>query len=329
MPSCTAALELAALLLDLEAGDEVIVPDFTFVSSANAFVLRGAIPVLVDVDPRTLCVDPVAVERALTPKTRAICVVHYAGASADMEAIHRIAKSHNIFVIEDAAQGISARTKGGKALGTVGVFGALSFHHTKNVGCGEGGAILINEERYFERAEIIREKGTNRKHFFRGMIDKYTWVDIGSSYILSELQAAFLLAQLETAQATNEKRRSLWQTYLAAFDASGLREERLDWPESPLHGKHNAHAWWIVMSDAQLRSELMAYLKHSGVETAFHYQSLAKSPGGQKFCRVSGELTVSQRASDGLLRLPIHCGMTEDDVTYVVEKVQQFFKGRP
>lgn len=314
--SCTSALEMAAILLDLEPGDEVIMPSFTFVSTANAFVLRGAVPVFVEVRPDTLNIDETLIEAAITPKTRAICVVHYAGVGCEMDAIMAIADRHGLVVIEDAAQGIMSRYKG-KPLGSIGALAALSFHETKNVISGEGGALLINEDRFIERAEIIREKGTNRSRFFRGEVDKYTWVDVGSSYLPGDIVAAFLAAQLEQAEAITARRMAIWQRYCdwaAPFEASG--EVRR--PIVPTECVHNAHMFYLLLRDVETRTRFIGALKDAGIGAVFHYVPLHSSPAGQKFCRVPGPMAITDDVSDRLVRMPLWVGL-EDQQQFVLD----------
>lgn len=301
--SCTAALEMAALLLDLEPGDEVIMPSFTFVSTANAFVLRGAVPVFVDIRPDTLNLDENLVEAAITPRTRAICVVHYAGVGCEMDAIMAIAARHGLAVVEDAAQGILSTYKE-RPLGSIGHLATLSFHETKNVISGEGGALLVNDARYVVRAEVIREKGTNRSQFFRGQVDKYTWVDIGSSYLPSEILAAFLAAQLEQADTITERRLAIWNAYHAAFadlEAAG----RVRRPVIPAHCTHNAHMYYLLLPDLPARTAFIEHLKQAGVGAVFHYIPLHSSPAGRKFGRAATTMSVTDDTSDRLVRLPL------------------------
>jgi dTDP-4-amino-4,6-dideoxygalactose transaminase len=307
--SCTAALEMAAMLLDLAPGDEVIMPSFTFVSTANAFVLRGAKPVFVDIRPDTLNVDEILIERAITPRTKAICVVHYAGVSCNMHAILAIAKRYGLPVIEDAAQGILS-TYDGRALGSMGDLAALSFHETKNVISGEGGALLINNPALIERAEIIREKGTNRSKFFRGQVDKYTWVDIGSSYLPSELIAAFLAAQLEQAEDITRRRLAIWDRYQAwaeSLEQQGLVRR----PIVPSDCTHNAHMYYLLLSDLHARTSFIEAMKEAGIGTVFHYIPLHSSPAGIRYGRSGSELSVTDAMSNRLVRLPLWIGIEE------------------
>lgn len=305
--SCTAALEMAAILADIQPGDEVIMPSYTFVSTANAFVLRGGVPVFVDIRSDTLNIDESKIEAAITPKTKAIVPVHYAGVSCDMDVIMDIANRHNLIVIEDAAQGIMSTYKG-KSLGAIGHMGCYSFHETKNIISGEGGALLINDERFLERAEIIREKGTNRSSFFRGQVDKYTWVDIGSSYLPGEIIAAFLWAQMEEAEGITQERLEIWKKYhdaLASLDVSG----ELRRPIIPVDCKHNAHMYYILLESLEKRTQLILELKKHYIDTVFHYVPLHNSPMGQKFGRVHSDMTNTVQLSNRLLRLPVWAGL--------------------
>lgn len=307
--SCTAALEMAAILADIQPGDEVIMPSYTFVSTANAFVLRGGVPVFVDIRPDTLNIDEMLIEAAITSRTKAIVPVHYAGVACEMDTIMTIAQRHNLLVIEDAAQGIMSTYKG-KLLGSIGHLGAYSFHETKNIISGEGGALLINDERFAERAEIIREKGTNRGQFFRGQVDKYTWVDIGSSYLPGEVIAAFLWAQMEEGQSITQKRMDIWQQYheaLAPLENAG----KLRRPIIPKDCQHNAHMYYILLESLEKRTELIAQLKRQGVNPVFHYVPLHSSPMGKKYGRTKGDLRHTSNLADRLLRLPLWVGMGE------------------
>lgn len=314
--SCTAALEMAALLLDLEPGDEIIMPSFTFVSTANAFVLRGAIPVFVDIRGDTLNIDENLIESAITPKTKAICVVHYAGVACEMDTVMDIARRHGLYVIEDAAQGIFSTYKG-KALGAIGDIGCLSFHETKNIISGEGGALLLRDGSFAERSEIIREKGTNRSKFFRGQIDKYTWVDMGSSYLPSELIAAFLAAQIEEGEQITQRRIALWDRYHAWAEPHELAG-RLRRPTVPTHCEHNAHMYYILLPDLEARTAVIEQLKERGVNTVFHYIPLHSSPGGIRFGRTHGrELPVTDSVSDRIVRMPLWVGL-EDRIDEVL-----------
>ena len=319
--SCTAALEMAAILADIGPGDEVIMPSYTFVSTANAFVLRGGVPVFVDIHPDTLNLDETKIEAAITDKTKAVVPVHYAGVGCNMEAIMEIADRHKLLVIEDAAQGVMAK-RNGRSLGSIGHMGTLSFHETKNVISGEGGALLINDERFVERAEIIREKGTNRSQFFRGQIDKYTWVDVGSSYLPGEVIAAFLLAQLENAEEITRRRLEIWQQYHTGF-ADLEAQGHVRRPILPVECQHNAHMYYLLLEDLNVRTTLMQYLKEKGVNTVFHYVPLHSSPAGRRYGRVSHELPVTDSVSNRLLRLPLFVDL--EDAPMIVDLVENFF----
>ena len=323
MHSCTAALEASAILANIEPGDEVIMPSYTFVSTANAFVTRGAIPVFIDIRPDTMNIDETKIEAAVTSKTKAVVPVHYAGVSCEMDKIMATAKQHDLLVIEDAAQGIMSTYKN-RPLGSIGHFGALSFHETKNIICGEGGALLVNEKNFSDRAEIIREKGTNRSQFFRGNVDKYTWCDIGSSYLPGEINAAFLWAQMEEARLITDKRLCIWNEYHEKFKP--LEEkEYLSRPVIPKDCVHNAHMYYIILPSQKVRTELMGYLKKRGIHTVFHYVPLHSSPAGKKYSRVSGSLDVTDSVSENLLRLPLWVGMTNIQVSEICEAIRQFF----
>lgn len=308
--SCTAALEMSALLLDLKPGDEVIMPSFTFVSTANAFVLRGAVPVFVDIRPDTLNIDESLIEAAITPRTKAICVVHYAGVGCEMDAILEIATRHGLAVIEDAAQGIFSTYKG-RPLGSIGPLGALSFHETKNVISGEGGALLVNDDAYIERAEIIREKGTNRSRFFRGQVDKYTWVEVGSSYLPSEIIAAFLTAQLEQAHEITARRLAIWDRYhewAAPFESDGLLRR----PVVPAECVHNAHMYYLLLPSLSARTKFIESLRDRGIGSVFHYIPLHSAPAGRQFGRTHGNaLPITDDLSDRLVRLPLWVGLED------------------
>lgn len=322
--SCTHATELAALLADIQPGDEVIMPAYTFVSTADAFVLRGAVPVFVDIRPDTMNIDENLIEEAITEKTKAIVPVHYAGVSCEMDKILEIAKKYNLMVIEDAAQGVMASYKG-KALGTIGDFGCYSFHETKNYSMGEGGALLIRDEKYVEEAEIIREKGTNRSKYFRGQIDKYTWVNYGSSYLPSELNAAYLAAQLDVAEEVNEDRLKSWELYyelLTPLTDAG----KLELPYVPEECIHNAHMFYIKAKDIEERTALIDYLKENEIMAVFHYIPLHTSPAGQKFGRFHGEDKYTTKESERLLRLPMYYGLKEEDVRHVAETIKAFYE---
>lgn len=315
--SCTAALEMAAILADIQPGDEIIMPSYTFVSTANAFVLRGGVPVFVDIRPDTLNIDESKIEAAITPRTKVIVPVHYAGVACEMDVIMDIAQRHNLLVIEDAAQAVMSTYKG-KALGAIGHLGAYSFHETKNIISGEGGALLVNDERYTERAEIIREKGTNRSQFFRGQVDKYTWVDIGSSYLPGEVISAFLWAQMEEAERITRKRLDIWQQYHEAF-APLETANKLRRPIIPQHCQHNAHMYYILLESLEKRTEVIAQLKAQGVNAVFHYVPLHSSPAGKKYARSNGELHHTNNLSDRLLRLPLWVGMDDAQDKVIAE----------
>ena len=316
--SCTAALEMAAILAGIGPGDEVIMPSFTFVSTANAFVLRGGVPVFVDIRPDTLNIDEGKIEAAITPRTKAIVPVHYAGVGCDMEAILEIANRHGLLVIEDAAQGVMA-SYNGRPLGGIGHLAALSFHETKNVISGEGGALLINDERFVERAEIIREKGTNRSQFFRGQVDKYTWVDIGSSYLPGEIISAFLWAQMEEADQITQRRLGLWKTYHRWFE--GLESAgMLRRPIIPRGCTHNAHMYYVLLPSLAVRTRFIEQLKNSGVMAVFHYVPLHASPMGRRVGRAVGEMTHTEDLSDRLVRLPLWLGL-EEHMAVVIERI--------
>jgi len=322
-PSCTASLEMAAILLDIQPGDEVIMPSFTFVSTANAFVLRGAVVVFVDVRPDTMNIDETKIEAAITEKTRAIVPVHYAGVACEMDTIMALAKKHNLFVVEDAAQGVMSTYKG-KALGTIGHIGCFSFHETKNYTAGgEGGATLINDPSLIDRAEVIREKGTNRSQFFRGQVDKYTWRDIGSSYLMSDLQAAYLWAQLEAAEEINQRRLKLWQNYYDAFkplaDAG-----RVDLPVIPEGCVHNAHMFYVKLKDVQDRTAFIDYLKEAEIMTVFHYIPLHACPAGEKFGLFAGEDRFTTKESERLVRLPLFYNMSDVNQRTVITTILSF-----
>ena len=321
--SCTHALEMGALLADIKPGDEVIMPSYTFVSTADAFVLRGATIVFVDIRPDTMNIDETLIEDAVTPKTKVIVPVHYAGVGCEMDTITEIAKRHNLMVIEDDAQGIMSTYKG-QALGTFGTFGCLSFHETKNYSMGEGGALLINDENYIEQAEIIREKGTDRSKFLRGQIDKYTWVEYGSSYLPSELNAAYLYAQLEEADKINNDRlasRDRYYERLKPLEDKG----RIELPFVPEHCTHNAHMFYIKAKDIDERTRLISYLKENGVNAVFHYIPLHSAPAGRKYGRFHGEDRFTTKESERLLRLPMYYGLTEIEIEQVCSTVCNFY----
>src|SRR5450830_197434 len=318
--SCTAALEMAALLLDIKAGDEIIMPSFTFVSTANAFVLRGGIPVFIDIREDTLNIDESLIEAAITPRTRAIVPVHYAGVSCEMDSILSIAHRYGLKVVEDAAQGVMASYKG-RALGSIGDLGAFSFHETKNVISGEGGALLVNDSALALRAEIIREKGTDRSSFFRGEVDKYTWQEVGSSFLPGELIAAFLWAQLEEAERITHERLAIWQRYhdlLASLEARGVLRR----PIVPADCQHNAHMYYVLLAPHIDRQQLLSALKRHDINSVFHYVPLHSSPGGLRYGRVHGAMTNTDTQSERLVRLPLWVGLTtaqQDKIAEVLE----------
>lgn len=315
--SCTAALEMAALLLDIQPGDEVILPSYTFVSTANAFVLRGAIPVFVDIRTDTLNLDEKLIEAAITPRTKAIVPVHYAGVSCEMDTIMHIARNHGFKVVEDAAQGVMSSYKG-RALGSIGDLGTFSFHETKNVISGEGGALLVNDQQLSLRAEIIREKGTDRSRFFRGQVDKYTWQEVGSSFLPGELIAAFLWAQLEEASSITDKRLTIWDYYhaaLAPLEEKGLLRR----PFVPDDCQHNAHMYYVLLAPGVDRQSVLEGLKRNNISAVFHYVPLHSSPGGQRYGRVHGSMEVTDTLSECLLRLPLWVGLTAEQQDQVVD----------
>ena len=321
--SATTALDMAALLCGLKPGDEVILPSFTFSSTATAFVLAGASLVFVDVRPDTMNIDETKIEAAITEKTKVIVPMHYAGVACEMDTIMEIAKRHGLMVVEDAAQGVMSTYKG-KALGTIGDFGCFSFHETKNYSMGEGGALVINNPAYNERAEILREKGTDRSKFFRGQVDKYTWVDFGDSYLPSELNAAYLWGQLEVADQINENRLATWNAYHEAF--LPLQEAgKLTLPVIPDGCVHNAHMYYLKCKDLQERTELISFLKERGVQAVFHYIPLHSAPAGRKFGRMSGEDRYTTVESERLVRLPMYYGLTDHDRETVISAVRAFY----
>ncbi|ALO35124.1 TDP-4-oxo-6-deoxy-D-glucose aminotransferase [Colwellia sp. MT41] len=323
-PNCTQALEMAAILIDIKAGDEVIMPSYTFVSTANAFVLRGAKIVFVDIRPDTMNIDETLIEQAITDKTKAIVPVHYAGIACEMDTIMAIAKRHHLYVIEDAAQGVMSTYKG-KTLGSIGHLGAFSFHETKNyTSGGEGGLLIINDDKFVERAEIIREKGTNRSLFFRGAVDKYSWVDLGSSYLPCELQAAYLYAQLESADVINNNRLASWNTYY-----QGLKEladkKLIELPFIPSEIEHNAHMFYIKLKDLSQRQALIDFLKEQEIMSVFHYIPLHSSIAGEKYSRFNGEDQFTTKESEKLLRLPMYYGLSKTDIAHVITQIKAFF----
>lgn len=321
--SCTSALEMAAMLCDIKPGDEVIMPSFTFVSTANAFVLRGAKIVFVDIRPDTMNIDEKLIEAAITEKTKAIVPVHYAGVSCEMDKIMEIAKKYNLKVIEDAAQGVSSYYNN-NALGTIGDFGCYSFHETKNYSMGEGGAILIKNPEYVERAEIIREKGTNRSKFFRGQIDKYTWVSEGSSYLPSDMNAAYLWAQFENEEKIYNDRMNSWNLYYDGLKDLAAKGQ-IELPFIPESCIHNAHMFYIKAKDLNERTQLLSYLKKNGICAVFHYIPLHSAPAGLKHCRFNGEDKFTTKESDRLIRLPMFYGLKNSCVEYIVEKIKTFY----
>ena len=322
--SGTTALDMASLLCGLEPGDEVILPSFTFSSTANAFVNYGAKLVFVDIRPDTMNIDETKIEAAITDRTKAIVVMHYAGVACEMDTIMAIARKHRLLVIEDAAQAVMSSYKG-KALGTIGDFGCYSFHETKNYSMGEGGAILINTPEYVERAEILREKGTDRARFFRGQVDKYTWVDLGDSFLPSELNAAYLWAQLEMADEINEDRLSSWKSYYDAF-ADLKKKGLVTLPAVPEGCVHNAHMFYLKCRDLEERTALIAFLKERDILAVFHYVPLHSAPAGLRFGRFSGEDVYTTRESDRLVRLPLYYGLTADDQAKVIRAVRDFYR---
>ena len=315
--SCTAALEMAALMMDIQSGDEIIMPSYTFVSTANAFVLRGGVPVFVDIREDTLNLDERLIEAAITARTKAIAPVHYAGVACEMDTIMAIAKRHNLKVVEDAAQGVMASYKG-RALGCIGDLGAYSFHETKNVISGEGGALLVNDPELALRAEIIREKGTDRSRFFRGEVDKYTWQEVGSSFLPGELISAFLWAQLEEAERITQDRLASWQRYhdlLEPFESKGMLRR----PIVPDECQHNAHMYYVLLAPEIDRQFVLDELKRNGINSVFHYVPLHSSPAGRRYGRVHGELDVTNRQSERLIRLPMWFGLTKSQQESIVE----------
>lgn len=322
--SCTHATELAAILADIKPGDEVIMPSYTFVSTADAFVLRGAKAVFVDIRPDTMNIDETLIEDAITEKTRAIVPVHYAGVSCEMDTICDIAKRHNLYVIEDAAQGVMATYKG-RPLGTIGDYGCYSFHETKNLSMGEGGALLIKDKENVLRAEIVREKGTNRSQFFRGEIDKYTWMDAGSSYLPSELNAAYLWAQLEDAQKIYDDRMRSWNLYYEQLKPLA-DEGRIELPVIPEGCVHNAHMFYIKTKDLEERSDLIFFLKGKQINSVFHYIPLHSSPAGKRLGVFHGEDKYTTKESERILRLPLYYGLNEDQVKMVTDSIYEYFK---
>lgn len=322
--SCTHATEMAAILVDIQPGDEVIMPSYTFVSTADAFVLRGAKAVFVDIRPDTMNIDEKLIEDAITDKTKAIIPVHYAGVACEMDEICRIAEKHNLFVIEDAAQGVMATYKG-KQLGTIGDYGCYSFHETKNYSMGEGGALLIKDPANIEMAEIVREKGTNRSKFFRGQIDKYTWVEAGSSYLPSELNAAYLWGQLEQAETIFKDRMNSWELYYDSL--KDLKESgNIELPYIPDNCGHNAHMFYIKTKNLEERTALIEYLKKNDILATFHYIPLHSAPAGIKYGEFHGEDKYTTSESERLLRLPLYYGLKKEEVEYIVQKIKEFYE---
>jgi dTDP-4-amino-4,6-dideoxygalactose transaminase len=323
--SCTHALEMAAILLNIKEGDEIIMPSYTFVSTANSFVLRGAIIVFVDIRPDTMNIDEKKIEQAITDKTKAIVPVHYAGVSCEMATIMDIAKRHNLFVIEDAAQGMMSTYKG-KPLGTIGHLGAFSFHETKNyTSAGEGGLLIINDEQFINRAEIIREKGTNRSQYFRGMVDKYSWVDIGSSYLMNDISAAYLWGNLENADVINEDRLNTWQKYyygLEELEKKGYIKS----PTLPYPCEHNGHMFYIKVKNLKIRTKLIEYLEQNDIWSVFHYVPLHSAPAGLKFGRFDGKDVFTTQESEKLIRLPLYFGVSSNQIECVKSAIFSFFK---
>lgn len=322
--SGTAALELAAILADLQPGDEVIMPSYTFCSTANAFVLQGAVPVFVDIRRDTLNIDETKIEAAITPKTKAIIPVHYAGVACEMDTIMDIAKRHNLLVIEDAAQAFDSYYKK-RPLGTIGDIGCFSFHETKNIMSGEGGLFVTNNNMFTERAEIIREKGTNRSKFFRGQIDKYTWVDKGSSYLPSDIIAAYLYSVLEIADTIQKKRRAIWHKYNESF-ANLEKQGKVRRPIIPLECTNNAHMFYLLCENLEIRTKFIQHLKENGIYAPFHYIPLHCAPAGKKYCKSSGTLSVTNKISETLVRLPLYFDMTDEEQTTVITSCLNFWK---
>lgn len=322
--SCTHATEMTALLADIKEGDEVIMPSYTFVSTADAFVLRGAKAVFVDIRPDTMNINEKLIEAAVTEKTKAIVPVHYAGVACEMDTIMEIAEKYHLFVIEDAAQGVMATYKG-KPLGSIGDFGCYSFHETKNYSMGEGGALLIRDPKYIEDAEIFREKGTDRSKYYRGQIDKYTWVNYGSSYLPSDMNAAYLYAQLEMAETINDARRKIWNTYYEGLKE--LEEQgKIDLPVVPKDCVHNAHMFYIKTKDLEERTAFISFMKEKGILTVFHYVPLHTAQAGRKFGRFQGEDVYTTKESERLVRLPLYYGLTEEQNMYIIDQVKAFYR---
>lgn len=320
--SGTSALEMAAILCDIHPGDEVIMPSYTFVSTALAFVMRGAYVKFVDIRPDTMNLDENLIESAITNKTKAIVPVHYAGVSCEMDTINEVAKAHNLLVVEDAAQGVMSTYKG-QFLGTLSDFGCYSFHETKNYSMGEGGALVVNHPSFSERAEIIREKGTNRSKFFRGQVDKYTWVDCGSSYLPSDMNAAYLWAQLEKADNINCNRMAIWSRYFDAFKKFA-DSEKIELPFVPEHCSHNAHMFYFKLPSLEIRTNFIKYLKDNEIQSCFHYVPLHSSPAGKKYGEFCGKDLYTTKESEKLVRLPLYYGLTKQDQYYIIETVSDF-----
>lgn len=322
--SGTAALEMAAILSDLDTGDEVIMPSYTFCSTANAFLLAGATPVFIDIRPDTLNIDETLIEQAITNKTKAIVPVHYAGVGCEMDKILEIAKKYNLLVIEDAAQAFDSKYKG-KRLGTIGDMGCFSFHETKNVMSGEGGLFVTNNETYTERAEIIREKGTNRSKFFRGQVDKYTWVDKGSSYLPSDVIAAYLYSILEIEQDIQEKRKYVWNLYNNAFE-NLEKEGKVRRPIIPEYCTNNAHMFYLLFNDLKTRTNFISYLKENNIYAPFHYIPLHSSPAGKKYCKTGSKMDITNTISDTLVRLPLYYDIRKEDINKIISTVLDFWR---
>jgi dTDP-4-amino-4,6-dideoxygalactose transaminase len=320
--SCTHALEMSAMLLDLKEGDEVIVPSFTFVSTTNAFMLRGAKPIFIDIRPDTLNLDENIIEQFISEKTKAIYAVHYAGVGCEMDTINQIAEKHSISIVEDNAHGLFGKYKG-KYLGTFGQLAAQSFHETKNISCGEGGALLINDVKYCERAEIIREKGTNRSRFFRGEIDKYSWVDIGSSYLPSDILSAILLSHLEEAQSIQNKRKFIWNFYDQALK-TWAQENAVQQPFIPDHCEQSYHMYYLLLPSLPIRQNFINYLKEKGIHSVFHYVPLHTSQVGEKYGYSEGDLPVTEKISDQLVRLPMYFDLTEENLKQITDAIKKF-----
>ncbi|MCL5036304.1 MAG: dTDP-4-amino-4,6-dideoxygalactose transaminase [Chloroflexi bacterium] len=323
--SGTAALEMAAILADIKPGDEVIMPSYTFVSTANAVVLRGGVPVFVDIRSDTMNIDETKIEEAITEKTKAIIPVHYGGVSCEMDTIMNIASRHNLTVIEDAAQAVMCEYKG-KPLGSIGHLGCISFHETKNIHSGEGGALLVNDENLAGRAEIIREKGTNRSAFIKGEVDKYTWVDIGSSFLPGDMTAAFLYVQMESAQDIINRRLEIWNSYHDAF-LELERAGKIRRPIIPPECRHNGHLYYLLLENQEKRDAFISCLKKKGVHSVFHYIPLHNSPAGKKYCRTEGALPLTEEISGRLVRLPVWAGMDDDTIKYTIRAVEEIISG--